>query len=155
MTDNFVSGCVREATIVYGDPVSSPLARIGNSAGVSAFIRATFGSRVCESFIVVALDARQRPVAWSEIARGQITSCQVAVSDVLRFALLAASPAFIIAHNHPSGDPTPSPEDIALTDRIVSAAHVVWLRCLDHVIVSTDRSYSFVDSGAMPIGGAA
>lgn len=146
-----INGCVREATLVYVRR-DADRQRITDSADAHSFLRALIGSRICESFIVIALDAKQRPVAWSEIARGTISSCQVGIADVLRFALLSGAPAVLVSHNHPSGEARPSAEDIALTQRLADGARLIGIALIDHVIVTDSTSFSFVDAGVMPLG---
>lgn len=141
---------VREATIAYGPRKRPALPRIGASTDVVCLEPiAALRSAVTERFLAVALDARNRPVAWATIGIGTSTSCPVSACDVLRFAILSGAPGLVIVHNHPSGDPAPSPEDIALTDRLRAAADLVGLRLLDHVIVAEDAHFSFLDAGLL------
>lgn len=149
---------VREATVVFGPPTGMARTRISVSADVAAFVRPLCENRMQESFFVVALDQRQRTIAWSEVFRGTLAACPVAPSDVFRFAMLVGAAAIVVSHNHPSGDPAPSPEDIALTARLCEAGRVVGVKILDHVIVAGDGGetfshFSFLDAGLMN-GGA-
>ena len=84
---------------------------------------------------MIPLDQQHRPTAWCELHRGAVAEALVSVPLVLKVALERCAPALIVAHNHPSGDPTPSREDDLLTRRIASACHLVGLRLLDHVVV--------------------
>lgn len=145
---------LREATLSYGPRrhEEGP-ARIASSSDVAPFVRSKIADRLTESFIAIALDSRNRPRAWTVISQGSMTACPVDAADVLRFALLAGAPALIVAHNHPSGDPSPSPEDLVLTARLVEAARVVGIRILDHIIVGEDGHFSFLDAGLMHRGG--
>jgi DNA repair protein RadC len=70
--------------------------------------------------------------------------------DPLRAALREGASAFVLVHNHPSGDPTPSPEDISFTQKIAAAADVVATPLLDHVVVARSGYASLLDSGLMP-----
>jgi DNA repair protein RadC len=87
------------------------------------------------------------------IATGSVAHCAVGIADVLRFVILSGAVSFIVSHNHPSGDPTPSRDDIELTRRLGDAARLCGLRMIDHVIVGDQPdglppSYvSFVDAG--------
>jgi len=67
--------------------------------------------------------------------------------EIFRLAVMASAAAIIIAHNHPSGDPTPSQEDHVLTARLVSAGDVLGIRVLDHVVIGDARYVSFADQG--------
>jgi DNA repair protein RadC len=73
----------------------------------------------------------------------------VGVRDVLRSALREAASAFILVHNHPSGDPTPSPEDVTFTSAVAAAATVVGTPLVDHVIIARQRSSSLLELGLM------
>lgn len=102
-------------------------------------------SDVVESVHVVGLDSRNAVRLMQCVCRGGITSCSTVPRDILRPLLLNACASMIIVHNHPSGDPTPSPEDHAFTERMTYAANIVGLRILDHVIIGSERYFSFLD----------
>ncbi len=128
-------------------PVS--MERIGTSHDVVALVGPRLRDAEVEHFVALALDARNRPLAMIEVAKGSITACPVAPADVFRAVLREAGPAVVFAHNHPSGDPQPSPEDIVLTDRLVSAGRLLGIHVVDHVIVARDGHFSFLDAGLL------
>lgn len=105
-----------------------------------------------EHFVVLALDARQVPIGWSQIGLGSLGECPVPVQEVLRFALLAGAHTMVLGHNHPSGNVHPSEADLGLTGRVVAAAKLVGVQVLDHVIVAHRSSafYSFHEHGLLP-----
>ena len=72
---------------------------------------------------------------------------QLAVRDPLRLALREAASAFVLVHNHPSGDPTPSVEDLRFTERVAEAAEILGTPLVDHLIVAGDRYRSLLDDG--------
>jgi len=86
-------------------------------------------------------------IAVHELGRGTLDSCTVHPRDVFKAALLANAAGVIVAHNHPSGDPTPSPADIALCSRLRAAGTVVGIELLDFVILGDGRYYSFTEAG--------
>ena len=139
---------VREVTMTYGAERELP-ATIASSRDVIAFARGLLGKRVTESFLVIAIDSRQRPVGWSEVARGSTSACPVAPADVYRFAVHVAASAVILVHNHPSGDPFPSAEDVSLTERLVKGGDLLGIKVLDHVIATRSLSFSFLDAGLL------
>jgi DNA repair protein RadC len=106
-----------------------------------------------EFFGVLCLNARSQPIGFAIIGLGGITSAAVDMRLVLKPPLLSNASAFVVTHNHPSGDATPSAEDIELTKRIKEAAGIVGLRLLDSVVVAENqdgpRSFSFVDHGLL------
>ena len=127
--------------------------QLGCSTDVASYFMATIGHHAIESFWVMLCDSRNRVRSTHRVATGSTGSCPVPVDRVIRLALLEAASAIIVVHNHPSGDPTPSPEDIALMARLSEAADVVGVRLLDHVIVGAARSFSFLDAGLMARAG--
>jgi DNA repair protein RadC len=104
-----------------------------------------------EEFVILVLNARLRIVQLLPLFRGGMTSAPVDTKVVLRAVLVAGGSSFVAAHNHPSGDPQPSPEDRHLTQRLSLAAEAVGLRCVDHVIVPDGRPgyFSFAHAGQL------
>jgi DNA repair protein RadC len=100
-----------------------------------------------EEFYVVLLDVRGRLLGRRLISRGSLTQCPVSPRDVLRAAIREGAHGVVFVHNHPSGDPTPSIEDVDLTERLRAAAELVGVVARDHVIVATDGHFSFVEAG--------
>jgi DNA repair protein RadC len=91
-----------------------------------------------EVFIVIALDARNAIMTEVEIARGSLTSVDVHPREVFRPLIRLAAAGAVVCHNHPSGDPTPSPDDVALTRRLRRAGNLVGIPVLDHVVVGAE-----------------
>lgn len=106
-----------------------------------------------ERFMVVVLDVRNRPRHVAQVAQGSVDHCVVDPRDVFAPAIREHGTAVLIAHNHPSGDPTPSPEDIELTQRLVHAGDLIGMPVLDHVIIATgphvDERRKFVSLAAL------
>lgn len=96
------------------------------------------GSAPQEHLIVLALNTKNLITDVSTIHIGGTSSCFAETSNILRVPLIANAPQFILAHNHPSGDPNPSPEDIAITRTVAAAAQIMGMELLDHVIVTLD-----------------
>lgn len=105
-----------------------------------------------EHVLVVLLDVKQRPVAERVIARGGPAGCAISVRDIFALAVREAAVALVLVHNHPSGDPTPSDEDRALTEALCAAGAAIGLPLVDHVIVARGRAFSFLDAGMLPEG---
>jgi DNA repair protein RadC len=100
-----------------------------------------------ECFHVVLLDVRGRLLRAVQVAEGSLTQCPVSPRDALRPAVREGAHGVVFVHNHPSGDPAPSPDDADLTDRLRAACEVVGVLARDHVIVATGGYYSFVEAG--------
>lgn len=128
----------------------APGPRIETSRDVDALLRARIADREVEHFVALALDAKNRVKAELRIATGGLAACPVAPADVFRALLREAAAGVVFVHNHPSGDATPSADDIALTDRLVRAGALLGVRVLDHVVVGREGYFSFVDAGLLP-----
>jgi len=102
-----------------------------------------------EIVLAMHLDRRHRIRGHHEVARGGIASAQVDMQVLFAGVLMAGTPAFAVAHNHPSGDPSPSPDDIALTRRIARAAEILGVEFVDHVVVGADGFTSMRELGAL------
>lgn len=116
---------------------------------VSSFYGPYLRDSPCELFCVVLLNRRSRPIRNVELTRGTVSASVVDPRDVAREAILAGASAVLLVHNHPSGDPDPSPEDIRITDDIAAVCSTVGLELVDHVIIGRNRGdyYSFRDAG--------
>jgi DNA repair protein RadC len=132
--------------------VTTPLVRghrIGSSRDVYRAMRTRLGRLDHEVFVAIALDAKNRATAELRVAQGGLTAAQVTPADVFRALLREAASAVVFVHNHPSGDPSPSAEDIALTDRLSRAGAVLGVRVLDHLVLGRDGYFSFLDAGML------
>lgn len=98
-----------------------------------------------ESFWCLYLDGRHKPIGWQEIARGGHNVVHVSPRETFTGAMLVGATTIIIAHNHPTGDSSPSADDEALTERIRSAGAIVGVTMLDHIILAEDNFYSFAE----------
>jgi DNA repair protein RadC len=100
-----------------------------------------------EGFHVVLLDVRGRLLRAVQVAEGSLSQCPVSPRDALRPAVREGAHGVVFCHNHPSGDPSPSPDDVDLTERLRAAADLVGILARDHVIVAAGGYYSFVEAG--------
>jgi DNA repair protein RadC len=100
-----------------------------------------------EELWAIALDARQRVISRWLLARGGLSACPVRPADVFRPLVKAAASATILVHNHPSGAPEPSADDLALTEHLAHAGQLLGIALLDHVIVAAEGYFSCLDAG--------
>jgi DNA repair protein RadC len=100
-----------------------------------------------EEFHVILLDVRGRLLRAVRAAQGSLSQCPVSPRDVLRIAIREGAHGIIFVHNHPSGDATPSPDDLTLTERLRAASELVGVMSRDHVIVAAGGYFSFVEAG--------
>ena len=100
-----------------------------------------------EQMRVVLLDTRNRVVKINTIYQGSTNTTMVRVGELFREAIRANAVAIIVAHNHPSGDPSPSPEDVAITKDITTAGKLVSIDVLDHLVIGQGRFVSLKERG--------
>ena len=103
-----------------------------------------------EWFIVILLNRKNVPLGRCVVSRGSATGTLVHPREVFRSAILANACAIICAHNHPSGDPDPSRNDIIITRTLRDASRIIGIDLLDHIIVGTEPAYySFAEAGIL------
>lgn len=88
-----------------------------------------------ESAIIICLNSKNQIILYTEVGKGGINYCQIDISLILKVALLCNSQKIILTHNHPSGNPSPSQEDLELTKKIKNIAELMGIQLLDHIIV--------------------
>ncbi|UXU75588.1 MULTISPECIES: RadC family protein [unclassified Paracoccus (in: a-proteobacteria)] len=111
------------------------------------YCHTAMGHRDIEQFRVLYLDRKNVLIADEEQARGTVDHVPVYPREIMRRALELSASALILVHNHPSGDPTPSQADIAMTNRILAAAEVMGIALHDHLIIGRARELSFRSEG--------
>lgn len=102
-----------------------------------------------EHFVLLVLNNKNRVNGYKVISTGSLTGAIVRPADVYRAALHLAAAAVVFVHNHPSGNPAPSPEDQEITRRLKECGEMLGIRVLDHVILGADCYYSFSDKGLL------
>ncbi|MED3644645.1 DNA repair protein RadC [Caldifermentibacillus hisashii] len=100
-----------------------------------------------EYFLVVCLDTKNQPTAINVCHVGSLNASIVHPREVLKPAILSNSASIIVAHNHPSNDPTPSREDIEVTKRLAEAGKIIGIELLDHLVVCSDKFISLKEKG--------
>lgn len=100
-----------------------------------------------ENFIIVLLNAKNNIISIEDIFKGSIDTSIAEPKEIFREALKYPTSAIILAHNHPSGDTTPSIEDIYVTKRIVEAGKILGIRILDHIIIGDNNFFSLKQNG--------
>ena len=131
-------------TLPERDPNAPALCSPG---AVQRLLGPEMGALAQEQVRVLLLDRRNRVVGQRVIYQGNAYSSVVRPAEVLRPAVVVAAPNIIVAHNHPSGDPTPSPDDIRVTKDIAEAAKLLGVELLDHVVIGRNEATSLKDRG--------
>ncbi len=124
-------------------------ARLPDRRAVEAWARPRLATLDHEELWLLAVDGHHGLRAARRIASGGIHGLHVAVRDPLRMALREAASAFVLVHNHPSGDPVPSEEDVVFTRAVRTAATAIGTPLLDHVIVARRRCASMLELGVL------
>jgi DNA repair protein RadC len=122
-------------------------ATIRSPADIAQLLMAEIAHEEQEHFKVVLLDTRNQLIANTTLYVGNVNSNHVRIAEVFRDAVWRNASAIIVAHNHPSGDPTPSPEDVEVTRRIVQAGDLVEIDVLDHLVIGHQRFVSLRERG--------
>jgi DNA repair protein RadC len=125
--------------------------RLNTPQKLAAHLLPQYGSRAVEQFGIVMLDTKHRMIRIKIVSVGSLDGTVVHPREVFREATAAAAAAIVLFHNHPSGDPTPSPDDLVLTARMVSAGDIMGIDVLDHLILADQRYFSLVESGRMHV----
>jgi DNA repair protein RadC len=125
--------------LVPGEPMR-------DAAAVYAHFRGRLPQCEREQFFVLLLDGRNRLITELRIAEGTLTAALVHPREVFASAIRLTAAALVLVHNHPSGDPTPSAEDTALTERLRRAGELIGIRVLDHVVVGQGRFVSLAET---------
>jgi DNA repair protein RadC len=145
---------VRELMVSYRRrlvPVPSDTRTLSRPADAASMLASLLRDEAVEVFAVLFLNVKQRLLGYHQLSRGSIDSTIANPREVFQAALLAHAASVIVGHNHPSGDPEPSPDDRALTQRLVQAGALIGVDVLDHIIVTADeRYYSFKEGGEIP-----
>jgi DNA repair protein RadC len=123
--------------------------RLTTASQVPDAFRTLIGDPDREYFVAFLLDGKNRIVSCNVVSVGSLNQAIVHPRETFKAAVLANAAAIIVAHNHPTGDPTPSREDLEITRRLREAGELLGIRLLDHVIVGDGCYRSFADNGLL------
>ena len=130
---------------LYSHPTQRPV--IHTPSDANNILLPFIGHLDHEELWVMNLDTRNRLMHLVKLYQGSVNTSQVRVAEVFRAAIADNAPSIVLAHNHPSGDPTPSPDDVSLTRALVQAGKLLDIDVLDHLIVTHDRFVSLKERG--------
>lgn len=105
-----------------------------------------------EYFVVLSLDSERRLIKKRVVFIGTVDAVIAHPREVYAGAIADRASSIIVAHNHPSGDPTPSSQDIAATEQLMKAGKILGIELVEHLIVAGERWFSFRDEGTMLVG---
>ena len=121
--------------------------QLGSPREVASYLLPSYGARSVEQFGIVLLDTKHRVLKTTLLSVGTLDASLVHPREVFREAAGAGAAAIVLFHNHPSGDPTPSGEDMTLTARLVEAGQLMGIDVIDHVVLADARYCSFREMG--------
>jgi len=120
---------------------------LNNSKELFEYLNHDLRDKNIECFKVIFLDAKNKVIRTETLFQGSLTSSSVYPREVARAALDYHAAALIFAHNHPSGDPAPSSEDISVTRQLIFACKVMGVTVHEHLVIGDNKYYSFADNG--------
>lgn len=128
-----------------------PAEKINSPQTACDFIRQFYGDdlEIFESFFILLLNRENKTIAYAKISQGGISGTVVDIKLIAKYAVESLASGVILAHNHPSGNLTPSPQDISLTKKCVEVLNLMDIKVLDHLILSAEGYYSFIDNGEL------
>lgn len=114
---------------------------INSPADAAALVQYEMALLEKEHLRVLLLDQRNHVLEIVEVYVGSVNSSQVRIAEIFKPAIARMAPAIIVVHSHPSGDPTPSPDDVAVTRAIVQAGKLLDISCLDHLVIGHGKKW--------------
>jgi DNA repair protein RadC len=135
---------LRVTRVAVGEDVA-PYGRLLNSSEeVGRLAKSLIGSASAEVLLAFHLSSRLTVTGFTEVARGGVNACSACPREIFRAAIVDGAHAIVLAHNHPSGDASPSSADVEITKRVKKAGALLGIQLLDHVIVAAGgQMYSF------------
>lgn len=131
--------------LVLESPEERPV--VHSPADAAELVQYEMGGLEQEELRVLLLDTRNRVQHIETVYRGSVNSSQVRVAEIFKAAIRRNATNIIVVHNHPSGDPTPSPDDVAITRAILQAGELLDVKLLDHIIIGSGRFVSLKERG--------
>lgn len=136
-------------TLVRDAALPVPSRTVDSPAVAAEILRAFIGDADREHVAVLLLDTRNRVIGVNTVSIGNLNANLVHPREVFKPVMLANGNAIILGHNHPSGESEPSPEDIAITQRLKEAGELLGIPVLDHLVLGESSFYSFKERGTL------
>ena len=145
----FATACKLKAAFKLGEKAQNITAKYGqkiqSAKDVFEFLKNDLGNKKKEHFRALSLDSRNQLIGIDDVSIGTINANLVHPREVFKTAIQHLAVSIVIVHNHPSGDPEPSEDDIRSTKRLVEAGKLIDIDVLDHIIIARDKFFSFKD----------
>lgn len=140
-----IMAAVQLAKMLLTPPAEQAVIR--SPEDVFNLLKMEIGFEKREHFVVLFLDTKNKVITKETLSIGSLNASIVHPMCVFRAAIRHSCASIICAHNHPSGDPTPSPEDISVTERLIAAGNVTGIDVLDHIVIGSHRYVSLKEQG--------
>lgn len=140
---------VYKVMLVKDGNTTAPKNIISNPAEAHEVAQSYLAGLDREHFAVILLNTKNRVIGINTVSVGTLNSSLVHPREVFKPAIVGNAAMVILAHNHPSGDPTPSREDVEVTRRLVEAGKILGIEVLDHIIIGEENYYSLKEKGLM------
>jgi len=136
---------VREIRVSYGEPLvgqaENGLVNIRTARAAAAVMRPLLEPEACEVGYVLCLTTKMNLIGYHQMSRGALDATTMHPREVFKAAVLANAASIVLVHNHPSGDPSPSPDDLVLTARLKNGGQLLGIELLDHIIIGHNGLY--------------
>lgn len=123
--------------------------RFASPKELAEYLMPRYGAHAVERFGIVLLDGRHQLIRERILSIGSLDAVMAHPREVFRDALAAGAAGVVVFHNHPSGDPGPSPDDVQITHRLVTAGRILGIELVDHVIIGDARYFSMREFGSL------
>lgn len=120
--------------------------KLNNAKVIYDYFKDIYNGEKQECFYAIYLDSKSKLISYKLLFKGTLNKSFVHPREVFKYAFLESANTIIVIHNHPSGDVTPSNEDIELTSILMNASQIVGIPIVDHIIIGLDKYYSFYDN---------
>jgi len=130
-----------------------PVAKVSHKLAAIEVMRAYLQDKACEHLAIILLDGQTNMIGIATITIGGLDRMTCSVRSVFEHVIGGRANAFVLGHNHPSGNVTPSREDILFTEGVLMASAIMGIACLDHIIISSglnESHFSFLEKGLLP-----
>ncbi len=117
--------------------------KLNSSDQIYEYFKDIFYLETQENFYAVYINTKNMLISYKLLFKGTINSSTVHPREIFKYALLESAFAIIVLHNHPSGDPTPSNEDIELTNHLIETGKIIGIPVIDHIVIGNNKYYSF------------
>ena len=123
--------------------------KIQSTEDAVKLVKAKLEDKKKEYFLILSLDSRNNFIKLSEISIGTINARIVHPREVFKEAMASLAVSIILVHNHPSGDPDPSEDDLVINKRLIAAGKIIGIEVNDHIIIGKDKNFSFKEKGLL------